>query len=66
MYGVLFDGAWLWEEYLDLTMHKVGFKHPKNKERQGPIHLFKEKKPLVTNILIGIMFNQNNKTIIKS
>lgn len=44
MYGVLFDGAWLWEEYLDLTMHKVGFKHPKNKERQSPIHLFKEKK----------------------
>ena len=41
VYGVLFDGAWLWEEYLNLTMLKAGFKHPKNKTGEGAIHPFR-------------------------
>lgn len=41
VYGVLFDGAWLWEEYLNLTMAKAGFKHPKNKTGEGAIHPFR-------------------------
>lgn len=40
-YGVLFDGAWLWEEYLNLTMAKAGFSHPKNKTGEGAIHPFR-------------------------
>lgn len=40
VYGVLFDGAWLWEEYLNLTMAKAGFTHPKNKTGEGAIHPF--------------------------
>ncbi|MDR1003406.1 MAG: McrC family protein [Prevotellaceae bacterium] len=40
VYGVLFDGAWLWEEYLALLLKEVGFQHPQNKERKGSIHLF--------------------------
>ena len=40
-YGVLFDGAWLWEEYLNLTMSKAGFTHPKNKTGEGAIHPFR-------------------------
>lgn len=39
-YGVLFDGAWLWEEYLNLIMSKAGFQHPKNKTGEGAIHPF--------------------------
>lgn len=42
-YGVLFDGAWLWEEYLNLTMSKAGFSHPKNKTGEGSIHPFRGK-----------------------
>lgn len=42
VYGVLFDGAWLWEEYLNLTMEKAGFKHPKNKSGEGAIYPFKD------------------------
>lgn len=42
-YGVLFDGAWLWEEYLNLTMSKAGFSHPKNKTGEGAIHPFRGK-----------------------
>ncbi len=41
VYGVLFDGAWLWEEYLNLTMSKAGFTHPKNKTGEGAIHPFR-------------------------
>lgn len=41
IYGVLFDGAWLWEEYLNITMSEAGFKHPKNKTGEGSIYPFK-------------------------
>lgn len=41
IHGVLFDGAWLWEEYLNLTMAKAGFSHPKNKTGEGAIHPFR-------------------------
>lgn len=41
IYGVLFDGAWLWEEYLNTTMSKAGFKHPKNKTKEGSIYPFR-------------------------
>lgn len=40
VYGVLFDGAWLWEEYLGLLLETLDFKHPKNKEGTGRIYLF--------------------------
>ena len=31
--GVIFDGSWLWEEYLWTLLKPLGFEHPKNKER---------------------------------
>ena len=37
--GLLFDGAWLWEEYLN-TILKDHFKHPRNKTKEGREHLF--------------------------
>ena len=40
IYGVLFDGAWLWEEYLNTLLRDCGYKHPKNKVFSGRIHLF--------------------------
>ena len=39
-YGILFDGAWLWEEYLASVLIKVGFVHPQNKLSKGYISLF--------------------------
>ena len=44
VYGVLFDGAWLWEEYLNTILEKIGFKHPENKIGRGAIHLFAPKR----------------------
>ncbi|MBQ9173961.1 MAG: hypothetical protein IJ161_09570 [Bacteroidales bacterium] len=44
VYGVLFDGAWLWEEYLDTILSGIGFKHPQNKIDHLPIYLFAPKR----------------------
>ena len=44
VYGLLFDGAWLWEEYLNTFINKCGFKHPKNKTSEGAIYLFNNSK----------------------
>lgn len=41
VYGLLFDGAWLWEEYLSTILIKCGFNHPQNKNSKGAIYLFK-------------------------
>lgn len=40
VYGILFDGAWLWEEYLNTLLSVYGFRHPENKMGKGAIHLF--------------------------
>lgn len=39
VYGILFDGAWLWEEYVN-TLIGDAFYHPKNKVGDGAQHLF--------------------------
>ena len=35
IYGLLFDGAWLWEEYLNTILKQQGFLHPKNKDEKS-------------------------------
>lgn len=40
IYGILFDGAWLWEEYLNTLLCKKEFIHPENKLGTGAIYLF--------------------------
>lgn len=39
MYGFLFDGAWLWEEYINLIISDF-FYHPGNKSHSGAQQLF--------------------------
>ena len=41
--GILFDGAWLWEEYVNTILQNYGFVHPENKRRKGGIYLFEDK-----------------------
>ena len=38
--GILFDGAWLWEEYVNTILCYYGFKHPQNKLGKGRIYIF--------------------------
>lgn len=40
IHGILFDGAWLWEEYLNTVLKPQGFKHPENKRGKGALHAF--------------------------
>ena len=47
IYGVLFDGAYLWEEYIWTILQEIkdfGFKHPENKKGKGWINLLKDNK----------------------
>lgn len=39
IYGILFDGAWLWEEYLNAFLHPL-LNHPRNRTGQARCHLF--------------------------
>ena len=41
--GVLFDGAWLWEEYVSTILQEIGFTHPQNKLHKGGIYLFDDR-----------------------
>lgn len=39
IYGILFDGAWLWEEYINSLVSNI-FYHPMNKGGKGAQYLF--------------------------
>lgn len=43
IHGILFDVAWLWEEYV-YTLLPKGFIHPRNKEKLGGISVFSDEK----------------------
>ena len=43
VHGILFDVAWLWEEYVHTLLPK-GFLHPRNKEKKGGILVFSDGK----------------------
>lgn len=43
IFGILFNGAWLWEEYVNTILSKVGFNHPENKLHKGGIYLFDDR-----------------------
>lgn len=52
VYGILFDGAWLWEEYVNILIGDA-FYHPKNKTGDGAQRLFAENFGLIYPDFIG-------------
>jgi 5-methylcytosine-specific restriction endonuclease McrBC regulatory subunit McrC len=44
VHGLLFDGAWLWEEYLNTLLKDLDYLHPENKTGKGRIYLFENNK----------------------
>lgn len=52
VYGILFDGAWLWEEYVN-TLIKDAFYHPKNRAGDGAQRLFAGNYGLIYPDFIG-------------
>ncbi len=51
-YGILFDGAWLWEEYIN-TLVGDSFYHPMNKKGKGAQWLFAGSAGLIYPDFIG-------------
>ncbi len=45
VYGIVFDGAWLWEEYLATILNNCNYVHSENKTGKNPIYLFDKKYP---------------------
>ena len=45
--GILFDGAWLWEEYVNTILSDLGFTHPQNKLGKGRKHLFDDRSGVI-------------------
>lgn len=46
IYGLLFDGAWLWEEYMNSIVNEI-FYHPMNKAVKGSQRLFDHNRGLI-------------------
>lgn len=42
IHGILFDGAWLWEEYLNTLFKPLGITHAENKTGKNPIYLLED------------------------
>ena len=57
VYGILFDGAWLWEEYMNLLIGEMFF-HPMNKGGHGAQWLFAGNTGLIYPDFIGRDQNQ--------
>lgn len=45
--GILFDGAWLWEEYVYTILKNESFVHPENKKRTGGLSLFEDRSGII-------------------
>ena len=46
VHGILFDVAWLWEEYVHTLLPK-GFIHPRNKDKTDGISVFSDRRRIV-------------------
>jgi len=44
--GILFDGSWLWEEYVNLLLQPLHFLHPQNRLKKGAIYLFEDRNEM--------------------
>ena len=51
--GIVFDGAWLWEEYLATLLKPMGFEHPENKTGKGRRYLYTDNSGWIYPDFIG-------------
>ena len=59
IHGILFDVAWLWEEYVHTLLSK-DFIHPRNKEKKGGISVFSDRERKV----FPDFYHQNHKIVL--
>lgn len=63
VYGILFDGAWLWEEYINTLIGEL-FYHPKNKAGDGAQRLFSTAEGKVGLIYPDFIGKDNTERVI--
>jgi 5-methylcytosine-specific restriction endonuclease McrBC regulatory subunit McrC len=66
IYGILFDGSWLWEEYVNLVLKEgeVRFFHPENRVKTGKQFLFSSDKGKEGEVYPDfISYDANNRII---
>lgn len=59
IYGILFDGAYLWEEYICTILKDLDFLHPRNKEKTDGINLLNKKWTVYPDF-----YNYNKKIVL--
>lgn len=60
VYGLLFDGAWLWEEYLNIVLKGKNMEHSQNKDKKNKQYLFKKSK----GVIYPDFYKKNEPTIV--
>lgn len=60
IHGIIFDGAWLWEEYIDTLIHE-DFYHPKNKGGSGAQRLFSTQMGAKIGLVYPDFIGRNQK-----
>ncbi|MCH5156260.1 MAG: hypothetical protein J1G02_00095 [Clostridiales bacterium] len=60
MHGILFDGAWLWEEYIN-TLIKDEFYHPMNKVNKGAQRLFTDGSGIRNGLIYPDFLSRNDR-----
>lgn len=63
VYGLLFDGAWLFEEYINLLIRDE-FIHPQNKQKQGQQYLFGDGRRLSGKVYPDFISKKETNRII--
>lgn len=60
IHGILFDGAWLWEEYINTLVHK-DFYHPQNKSGSDGQRLFSKESGLKIGLIYPDFIGRNSE-----
>lgn len=61
IHGILFDGAWLWEEYIGIVLQDL-MEHRKRYDEKGKIHLLEDKSGSF-QMIIPDFINGNEKIV---
>ena len=62
--GVVFDGAWLWEEYISTILSPWGFVHSNYDTGVGKIELFKDKRIAGMDYIYPDFYSETRKMVL--
>lgn len=75
IHGIVFDAAWLWEEYLATVLQELKFDHPRNKTKENgvPVYQNNDGRSMVypdfyskeKSIVIDAKYKRLNKSVLR-